>query len=248
MKTIVICIANQKGGVGKTTTAVTLAHGLALKGKNVLIIDLDPQGNVAKWLDIPKSDSVYEMLMTGKIRPDLIRMARERLSIVPGNERTVFAQIMLSVESKRSDYIAQILRPILRTGLDYILFDTSPSVGGLQERALYAAQVVIIPTETEYLSADAIADTLATVNDNARSGWQGGALVLPTKYNERRTNDKETLANLREIYRDQVLDPIHEAAVLKRCAAEAKTIWELGAESRAAEEYARLLYGIMELK
>jgi chromosome partitioning protein len=244
----VIAVVQQKGGVGKTTTAVSLGHGLAVKGCEVMIIDLDPQGNVAKALDLEKDQCVYEMVSNGRIDPGMVKKARERLFIIPGNEETAYAQIMMSVRNKGRNYLAKIIQPLRRNGPDYIIFDTSPSVGGLQERAIYAADLVIIPTITDYMSADSVAETMETISEYTAGGWKGGALVLPTFFDERTNHAKETLASLHEIYNGQVCEPIHYATVLKEAAADGKTIWEMDGTSRAAEEYAALLYKIMELK
>jgi chromosome partitioning protein len=246
--TTVITIANQKGGVGKTTTAVTLAHGLALKGKETLVIDLDPQGNAAKMLGLEKDQCAGDMVSTGKISPDMLRKARENLYIIPGNEETVYAQIMMAVKQKGRDYLAQVIRPIKRPGLKYIVFDTSPSVGGLQERAIFAADLVIVPACTDYMSADAISDTAQTIQQGIGDGWNGGVAILPTFYDERTNHARQIVSFLETNYEGQVISPIHEAVSLKDAAGEGKTIWEYDGHSRAAQEYARLLYYVMSAK
>ena len=245
--TTVISISNQKGGVGKTTTAITIAHGLALKGRDTLLIDVDPQGQAATALGLAVEPGLYNWIVENRPAREVIRQARERLFIIPGNKQTDVVQQLIRLLERPADYLTQLLKPLKREGLKYVIFDTSPSVGGLQERALYAADLVIIPTATDFLSADAVEQTVATMQANVAMGWKGGAWVLPTFYDNTTRESQQTLNDLREVYGDQVLDPIHRATVLRECAAEGRTIWEVNSESRAVKEYARLLYKVLEL-
>lgn len=245
--TTIICIANQKGGVGKTTTAVTLAHGLALKGKDSLLIDVDPQGQSAISLGLAAEPGIFNWLVDNRPFREVARRARNRLFVMPGNKQTDIVQVMIRVAERPADYLRSMLKPVLRSEMDYIVFDTSPSVGGLQERALFAADLVIVPTATDFLSADAVAQTIATLQANVAIGWKGGAWILPTFYDETTRESQQTLKDLRKIYGSQLLNPIHRATVLRECAAEGKTIWERDSRSRAAREYANLLYKVLEL-
>jgi chromosome partitioning protein len=249
--TIVVTIANQKGGVGKTTTAVTLAHGLALKGKETLLIDVDPQGQSATALGVQQEPGVFNLLVSTKppeqALKEVVRFARENLHIVPGDAQTAHAQLLIAARQEPADYILRLLKPVTRNGLKYIVFDTSPSVGGIQERALFAADLVVIPCATDFLSADAVSQTINTMQRNVAMGWKGGAWILPTFYDDTTRESQTTLSDLREIYGDQVIPPIHRATILRECAAEGKTIWEKDGESRAAKEYSRLLYRVLEL-
>lgn len=237
--TTTITIANQKGGVGKTTTAVTLAHGLALMGNLVMLIDLDPQGQAAIALGYHKGPGVFNWLVSHQPLVDCLTLIRPNLLLLHGNEDTSTAQIVMSVQQKPLDAIKRKLPH--STNLNYILIDTSPSLGGLQERALYAADLILIPTATRYLSADAVAATYTTINSNQSAGWTGRLLgILPTMYDS--TNEsRHTLADLHTTYNSAVLNPIHTAIVLATASAEGKTIWEISPDSRAGHEYASLL-------
>jgi chromosome partitioning protein len=246
MKTI--AIANQKGGVGKTTTAVTLAYGLALRGRNVLLVDLDPQGQCAVALGMATEGGVFQWLVAGRPLGETMRQARPGLGLIPGDKQTAYVQLLWAAQNRAVDALAQFLKPLSRTGLDFVVLDTSPSVGGMQERALYAADLVVIPTATDFLSADAVAATIATMNYNQVHGWTGALLgVLPTFYDAVTTESRKVLADLKELYPGQVLEPIRRRTILRECAAEGKTIWEMDGRSESGEDYARLVYGVISI-
>ncbi|MCZ7568803.1 MAG: ParA family protein [Ardenticatenaceae bacterium] len=247
MKTIVI--ANQKGGVGKTTTAVSLAHGLALRGHATLLVDLDPQGQCATFLGLQPESGIFDLLISRRPLADLTRSAdtdgatRPGLRLLPGDKRTATAQIVLSAEGLPLEAFAQALRcaPVA-----YVVVDTSPSVGLLQESALYAADWLVAPVATDYPAAEGLAGVLATLSSVERRGGACQLLaVLPTMHDEVTRESKAALGQLHERFGDLVLPAIHRATILRECAAEATTIWEKAPTSRAAAEYTALVEKVL---
>jgi len=248
--TTILTVANQKGGVGKTTTAATLAHALAARRGSALLVDLDPQGQVAVSLGLPQSPGIFDWLVARRPpRLAMVPSGRPGLALIPGDNQTAEAQVLLQLRAAPANELLNALRSVLYNGSAprFVIFDTSPSVGGLQERALYAADLVIIPASTSYLAADAVAATMRTLDENRRKGWKGRLLgILPTFYDERNNDDRKVLADLQDAYPDQCLSPIHRAVILAEAAAAGQTIWEYAGHSRAAQEYARLLYTVLE--
>jgi len=247
----VITVANQKGGVGKTTTAVTLAHGLGLKGHQMLLLDLDPQGQCASALGLLQEPGVFNLLVGGQTLADVTRTTgRTNLVLIPGDKRTATAQIVLNAEGSDVQVIRKALTPTLRNGLDMVIIDTAPSVGGLQEAGLFAADLVVIPTAVDYLATEGVANVIKTLRSlEEKQGWRGAILgILPTFHDEVTKESAATLADLQETFDDLVLAPIHRATVLRECVSEGVTIWEKAPKSRAAQEYARLVWEVNDVK
>lgn len=249
MTTRIICIANQKGGVGKTTTAVSLAHGLVRKGRQVLLIDLDPQGQSATALGLqPEAGAFYLLTMgdstheTSFVRQWIRNSGRAGLWLIAGDQQTMAAQTVLNAQDKPVSCIRDSVSRLFHQELDYIIFDTAPSVGGIQERAVWASDLVIVPTATEFLSADGVGKVVEMMSIlQSRKQWKGSLLgVLPTFYDEQTRESKSTYEELRQTFGGNLLPPIHRATMLRECAAEGLTIFEKGIESRAAREYAAL--------
>jgi chromosome partitioning protein len=249
MSTRILTIANQKGGVGKTTTAISLAHGLALKGKNVLLADFDPQGQVARFLGMDATPGVYILLMNepssekavAYIKDQVHTSNRDNLWVLPGNKKTMVAQN--EIASTPINHVRNALEIFMRRGLDYIVIDTSPSVGGLQERAIWASDLLVIPTAPEYASLEGVSQLFQDVVLLQREKRWGGALlgVLPTLYDEQTRMSRESMENLRGAFGDRVLPPIHRATILRDCTAEGLTVFEKDTACRAAEEYRTLV-------
>jgi chromosome partitioning protein len=245
----IICVTNQKGGVGKTTTAVTLADGLARKGKQVLLIDLDPQGQSATALGLRPEPGAFYLLTMGDSTPEsaFVRQwvretGRENLRLIPGDQQTMAAQTVLNAQDQPISAIQQSVRRFGKDGLHYLIFDTAPSVGGIQERAVWASDLVIIPTATEFLSADGVGKVIQMLSSlQNKKQWLGALLgILPTFFDEQTRESKTTHETLRETFGDSLLAPIHRATILRECAAEGQTIFEKDPECRAAQEYRAL--------
>jgi len=255
MSTKVICIANQKGGVGKTTTAVSLAHGLALRGKQVLLLDLDPQGQSATALGRNPEPGIFYLLTMGTspqettfVNSWVRSSGREGLTLYPGDQQTMAAQTVLNAQNKPVSAIRNAISRFFKEGLHYIIFDTAPSVGGIQERAVWASDLVIVPTATEFLSADGVSKVMQMMSIlQAKKSWQGALLgVLPTFYDEQTRESKATMESLEARFGASVLPPIHRATILRECAASGQTIFETDPDSRSAEEYQTLTKLVMK--
>ena len=249
MPTKVICIANQKGGVGKTTTAVSLAHGLALRDKQVLLIDLDPQGQSATALGRSPEPGVFYLLTMGAspqettfVQSWVRSSGREGLYLYPGDQQTMAAQTVLNAQNQPVSSIRASIKRFFKDGLHYIIFDTAPSVGGIQERAVWASDLVIVPTATEFLSADGLGKVLRMMSIlQHKKKWEGALLgILPTFYDEQTRESKTTMESLQERFRESLLPPIHRATILRECAANGQTIFETDLVCRAAAEYQAL--------
>lgn len=255
MSTKVICIANQKGGVGKTTTAVSLAHGLSQKGRRVLLIDLDPQGQSATALGRSPEPGVFYLLTMGMtpqettfVQSWVRSSGREGLYLLPGDQQTMAAQTVLNAQDKPISAIRHSINRFFKDGLHYIIFDTAPSVGGIQERAVWASDLVIVPTATEFLSADGVGKILHMLSIlQEKKNWRGNLLgILPTFYDEQTRESKSTIEDLRERFDASVLPPIHRATLLRECAAQGQTIFEMDPLCRAAKQYQALTQMVLK--
>lgn len=251
--TTIITVANQKGGVGKTTTAVTLAHGLTLMGKGTLLIDLDPQGQCATSLGCEQEQGAFELLVTRTEPAQLVRVTgRKGLGLIPGDTETSNALILIKLREEPVTLLRDRLKSLVRGGgLQYIVFDTAPSVSKLQAAALWAADLLLIPTVCDFLALDGVAQIMRTMNALQRDQsfpWSGKlAGVLPTFYDDVTSESRRALDEIHEQFGDRVLRPVHRSTRLREAAAEGKTIFEYDNRSRAAQEYGDLVRLIARL-
>jgi chromosome partitioning protein len=246
-----IAVCNEKGGVAKTTTALSLGHGLALSGHPVLLVDMDPQGHCSIALGLDQESGVFNLLVNDSSLEMVLRSTgREHLTILPGDKRTSSAQYLMNLERQPLSRVAEALRPASKNGseFEYIIFDTAPSVGGLQDQAIWASDMVLIPCACDFLSADGVQQIIDSMEFLVEHHhWEGYLMgVLPTFYDEVTTESQATLHELQEQFRDRVLMPIHRATVLRQCAAEGRTVFEVDSKSRAAAEYSALVHYVME--
>jgi len=245
----IITVANQKGGVGKTTSVISLSHGLALRGKNVLIVDLDSQGQCAIALGMQQEPGAFNLLIADLKPGQVIReTGRENLNLIPGDKKTAVAQTVKSAERAPITYIQDALKPISRQ-YDYVILDTAPAVGDLMGAAIYASDLVLIPTAADFLSSDGCLKLVETMQAIKRDhGLRADiAGVLPTFYDAVTKESQATLQDLKDRFGKHVLTPIHRTTMLRECSAYGKTIYELDAASRAAKEYGELVDHILRI-
>ncbi|MGB8646480.1 MAG: AAA family ATPase [Anaerolineae bacterium] len=164
--TTIYAFANQKGGVGKTTTAVNLAAFVADKGRQVLLVDLDPQGNATSSLGIDRfslNGSIYDVLLESMSLADILVSTRvKNLVLVPSTSALAGAEIELADTASREFLLSKLLRP-LTNEFDVIFIDCPPSLGLLTVNALVAADRVLIPVQCEYLALEGLAQLLQTI-------------------------------------------------------------------------------------
>jgi chromosome partitioning protein len=162
----ILTIANQKGGVGKTTTAVNLAASLAASEKRTLLIDVDPQGNAGSALGIRRDESeksIYEVLLDGLPLQDAVRKTELKfLDLVPASRHLVGAELELAELDHREYRLKRAVDPVA-AGYEYIVIDCPPSLGLLTLNGLVAAKGVLIPLQCEYYALEGLADVLRTI-------------------------------------------------------------------------------------
>ncbi|MEI4804119.1 sporulation initiation inhibitor protein Soj [Bacillus sp. NPDC077411] len=239
----IIAIANQKGGVGKTTTSVNLGAGLAQVGKKVLLVDIDAQGNATTGVGIEKSDlneCIYNVLVEDMdVRVVIQRTTTENLDVLPATIQLAGAEIELVPTISREVRLQRALKPI-RDEYDYIIIDCPPSLGLLTINALTAADSVIIPVQCEYYALEGLSQLLNTVrlvqkHLNKNLAIQG---VLLTMLDARTNLGLQVIDEVKKYFRDKVYRSIIPRNVrLSEAPSHGKPIMMYDAKSRGAEVY-----------
>lgn len=241
-----IAVFNHKGGTGKTTTSVNLAVGLAERGKRVLLLDTDSQGNVAVSLGTGGERSLYHVLVMGLRVADVTHTVRPGLDVLPSNETLAAAELYLAGRQQRDRVLAQRLATAA-DDYDYVIIDCSPSLSLMNQNALVFADSVLVPVCCDYLSLVGVRQVIKTVRNVNRLLHHPLQIwgVLPTFYDVRAKICSEALDTLRNHFGDRCLPPVRATTRLKEAPARAQSIFEYAPSSHGAGDYTTVVERVL---
>ncbi len=241
-----ICVINQKGGVGKTTTAVNIAAGLSRAGKKVLLIDLDAQGNVQTSIGATSQKSLYHFIIENAQLNECVSVLGKNLDILRSDETLTKAETMIAQLPKENFLVLREKFAAIKS-YDYVILDCAPSLGMINQNAMLYASEAIIPVSTDFLGMDAltkISEVIAQINDYFDHDLHITRIV-PTMYDSRIRSSKEVLQHMQNDYFSLLTEPIRVNSKLRDAPAHMKSIFSFAPSSRGAKDYYSLVQVIL---
>jgi chromosome partitioning protein len=237
-----IAVMNQKGGVGKTTCTLNLAHALALAGKQVLALDMDPQGHLAVGFGINETESALDdVMIDGAPLHGALIEARQGVQIAAAGPRLAEFEFVSGSGAERGWRLANAVKEAVN-GYDYVLIDAPPSAGLLSMNVLMVAEEVLVPVSSDVLSLHGVARFMQILNHIDDSlGRKTQVWIAMTRFNDRRRLARDSRDKLLEYFPGQVLaTPVRETAALAESPGTGKTIFEYQKNGKGAEDYRAL--------
>ena len=249
----ILAVTNQKGGVGKTTTAINTATAIAMAGRRVLLVDVDPQGNMTSGVGLKgqraSAGTVYEALTTDPTSVDgfILPTRVDNLFLMPADRNLTGAEIEMVSLPERERRLERVLQP-LRAQFDYIVIDCPPSLGLLTLNALVASDAVLIPLHCEYFALEGLADLVSTMRRvrgalNPALDIEG---VLLTMYDERTNLGQQVARDVREFFKEKVFQTVIPRNVrLGEAPSHGMPAILYDVKSRGAEAYIALAHEVL---
>jgi len=248
----IISFANQKGGVGKTTTVQNVGAGLAMMGKRVLLVDLDPQGNLTEGNGIDPDSlkfTTFDLLLNGTPPSEIVQQITENLFILPANIELAGAEVALANLAGKDSRLSKALEQV--KDMDIILIDCPPSLGQLTLNGLTAATEIIVPVQTEFYSYKGLRrlkETIDTVKmyTNPKAEISG---IVCTFYRDNRNLNKQVEEGLVANFGDRVFKTkIRDSIKLAETPAAGQNIFDYQAKSQGADDYMELCKEILSME
>ncbi|MFW5865810.1 MAG: ParA family protein [Nanoarchaeota archaeon] len=236
-----ICVINRKGGVGKTTTAISVAAGLAMEGKKVLLIDLDPQGNIGESLHKYPEKTMYDVLKGNSTIREAIYSLGKNLDVIQSNETLTKIETHLAGRHDPSGLLIEKFKEV--DAYDYLIFDCAPSLNILNQNAMLLCNEAIIPASTQHLSLSALSSMIQAIEEinSHYNHTLDVKYIVPTLHDKRIKTNKDMHQVMKDHYGDKVTNPIRVNSKLTEAPLKGKSIFTYDPASRGARDYKRLV-------